>query len=174
MYFCIAFIFVLGVNGVSIVKVNVKPKIEEQDNFNKNKLKEIPDVGEKNITKAIFDLKNDKENQDIEKTIQNLLFHNKVILFSKTYCIFSKRAKEVLSKYDLKEFEVVEIDTIENGHKYLKALKKFSGIQTVPQLFIGGEFVGDARKIISKDNSGTLKEILQGANVLFDKLKHRS
>lgn len=123
MYFCIAFIFVLDVNGVSIVKVNVKPKIEEQDNFNKNKLKEIPDVGEKNITKAIFDLKNDKENQDIEKTIQNLLFHNKVILFSKTYCIFSKRAKEVLSKYDLREFEVVEIDTIENGHKYLVCFK---------------------------------------------------
>ncbi|CEF60696.1 Glutaredoxin-1 [Strongyloides ratti] len=171
LYFSIVLFF--GIKGIPTQELGKKIKNEEE-NTKKSMLKENAVTLKQNISNVILKNIMEKEMQEIEKTVQNLLFHHKVILFSKTHCIFSKRAKEILSKYDLKEYEIVELDLIDHGPKYLKALKKLSGIHTVPQLFIDGEFIGDARKIISKDASGTLKEILQGANVLFDKLKHRN
>lgn len=66
-----------------------------------------------------------------------------VLLFSKTYCPYCKRAKELLKTLcDFKDVTVLELDTAEEGSVMQAHLVKRTGQSTVPQAFIGGQFIG--------------------------------
>lgn len=67
-----------------------------------------------------------------------------VIVFSKSTCPYSKRAKDVLlRKYNIvPEPFVVELDKVERGGELYEELKKMSGRRTVP-VRIGLLFSGD-------------------------------
>uniref|UniRef100_A0AC35U6I1 Glutaredoxin domain-containing protein n=1 Tax=Rhabditophanes sp. KR3021 TaxID=114890 RepID=A0AC35U6I1_9BILA len=125
------------------------------------------------FSRAVVDNEEIKLNQTLTKTIETIIQKEKVVLFSKTYCRFSKKAKKVLEKYNLKNYEIIELDKLTNGEKVLNVLVKISGISTVPQLFIGGEFIGDSKKIVSKDESGRLRELLIEAEALHDNRPYR-
>jgi glutaredoxin len=83
-----------------------------------------------------------------------------VIIFSKTYCPFSLRAKGVLlEKYVITpEPFVVELDEHPIGAHLQDELKEKTGRGTVPNILINGISIGGADDIIEMDNADKLMD----------------
>ncbi len=73
--------------------------------------------------------------------IQELIHKYPVVVFSKSYCPYSKKAKDILSKYKLdKNYHVVELDQLPSKtDEYQDELGKLTGARTVPRVFINGD-----------------------------------
>lgn len=56
---------------------------------------------------------------------------NKVVVFSKTYCPYCKKAKEALSNVGLKDYLLIELDEREDGDEIQDALKGITGARSV-------------------------------------------
>jgi len=73
--------------------------------------------------------------------IADALLENSVVVFSKSYCPYCKRAKALLQDQNV-QFYAVEMDQIPGGAGVQQALKEKTGQRTVPNVFIGGEHIG--------------------------------
>lgn len=104
------------------------------------------------------DLKTDNKTQ-AKELVDKSIHAYPIVLFSKTYCPFSKKAKDALNKAKI-PYKVFELDVsrplgqsrVSEGEIRF-ALRDLSGIGTVPQLFANGTFVGDSDGIVSKYSS---------------------
>lgn len=76
----------------------------------------------------------------------------KVTIYSKDYCPYCDRAKEYFSSRGI-AFE--EIDVTRDAQAYAE-LKARTHHMTVPQIFIGDEFVGGYTDMIDKIRRGEL------------------
>jgi len=85
---------------------------------------------------------------------------NKVVVYSKTYCPFCKKAKSALGETGLKDYVLFELDTMDDGDAYQDALKEITGARSVPRVFIGGKFVGGGDDVKSLHSRGELKKML--------------
>ena len=56
---------------------------------------------------------------------------NKVVVFSKSYCPFCKKAKAALSDAGLKEYVLLELDERDDGDEIQNALLKITGGRSV-------------------------------------------
>ena len=56
---------------------------------------------------------------------------NKVVVFSKTYCPFCKKAKEALSSTGLKDYALIELDERDDGDEIQDILKGITGGRSV-------------------------------------------
>ena len=56
---------------------------------------------------------------------------NKVVVFSKTYCPYCKKAKEALSSTGLKDYALVELDERNDGDEIQDILKGITGGRSV-------------------------------------------
>lgn len=56
---------------------------------------------------------------------------NKVVVFSKTYCPYCKKAKEALSSTGLKNYALVELDERDDGDELQDILKGITGGRSV-------------------------------------------
>jgi glutaredoxin len=81
-----------------------------------------------------------------------------VIIFSKSYCPYSKRAKGILlEKYTITpEPFVVELDEHPLGPHLQDYLLKKTGRRTVPNILVNGVSIGGADDIVSLDNEDKL------------------
>ncbi|KAH9964256.1 thioredoxin-like protein [Russula dissimulans] len=105
-------------------------------------------------------------------SLQNAIAVNTVVVFSKTYCPYSKAAKELLAEEyaDLKPTTIFELDKRDDGDKIQDYLEEKTGQRSVPNIFInrkhiGGKFlsfydsvVGD-QKVSFYSGSDALKEL---------------
>lgn len=91
---------------------------------------------------------------------------NKVVVFSKSYCPYCKKAKAALSGAGLKEYTLIELDERDDGDEIQDALLKITGARSVPRVFIGGKFVGGGDDIKKLGDQGKLKPMLQAAGAL--------
>ncbi|KAL1883209.1 hypothetical protein Daus18300_000267 [Diaporthe australafricana] len=100
------------------------------------------------------------EDHEVETIINDILKKSPVIIFSKTYCQFSKRAKALLlDKYSITpEPYVVELDVHQLGRQIQDRLQKMTGRTTVPNIMINGKTIGGADDIAAMDNSHELVE----------------
>lgn len=73
-------------------------------------------------------------------------------------CHFSDRAHGLVSQYADIEYVNV-LDALES---YREALEPHSGRQTIPQLFVDGEFVGGSDILAELDDRGELEARLAG------------
>ncbi|KAJ7566704.1 hypothetical protein O6H91_02G115000 [Diphasiastrum complanatum] len=64
-----------------------------------------------------------------------------IVIFSKSYCPYCKRAKGVFSSLK-KVPHVVELDLRDDGRDIQDALFELVGKRTVPQVFINGKHLG--------------------------------
>lgn len=83
----------------------------------------------------------------------------KVVMYTKAYCPYCTRAKALLSR---KGVEVEEIN-LENKPDEFDALKKRTGMMTVPQIFIGETLIGGYTDMAALDADGKLDPLLKGA-----------
>lgn len=93
----------------------------------------------------------------------------KVVVISKTYCPYSRQAKQILAHYtiDAKDIKVWDIESDENCVEIQQYMKKLTGSSTVPRVFINGKFVGGGEDIERLHRSGEL------ANLLHSKTRRR-
>jgi len=82
-----------------------------------------------------------------------------LVIFSLTYCPWCKKAKTLLKPFKPAH---LDIDTLSPGklRATRKALKKRSGIDTYPQIFYKGRFVGGYTTVAGKLRGSTQKKSL--------------
>ena len=102
---------------------------------------------------------------DVQQRIDDLVKSNRVMLFMKgtaqfPMCGFSGRAIQILKACgvtDLKTFNVLEDEEVRQG------IKNYANWPTIPQLYIGGEFLGGSDIMMEMYESGELQQALASA-----------
>lgn len=105
---------------------------------------------------------------DLNETIQATIASAPVVLYMKgsfdaPACRFSAMAVHVLREAGVTEARSVDVlqdEAIRQG------IKDFTGWPTLPQVFVGGEFLGGSDVIRALYESGELQEKLQAAGAL--------
>ncbi|GMI28537.1 hypothetical protein TeGR_g12378 [Tetraparma gracilis] len=95
--------------------------------------------------------------------VRDMIARHDLLMFSKTTCPFCFKAKEALDKECKGEYEVVELDLMDNASAIQDALKIVTGGRTVPRVFVGGEFIGGGDDTVEKGQSGELGRLVQAA-----------
>ena len=99
---------------------------------------------------------------DVQQRIDQLVKGHAVVLFMKgtaqfPMCGFSGRAVQVLKACGVEDFatvNVLEDEAVRQG------IKEYSQWPTIPQLYIGGEFVGGSDIMMEMYQSGELQQAL--------------
>ncbi|THG00258.1 hypothetical protein TEA_026284 [Camellia sinensis var. sinensis] len=91
--------------------------------------------------------------------VQNVIYSNKIAIFSKSYCPYSLRAKRIFSELNEKPF-VVELDLRDDGYKIQDVLLDQVGRHTVPQVFVNGKHVGGSDDLKTAVQNGQLQNLL--------------
>lgn len=107
-------------------------------------------------------------NGDLVKKVETLVKTNPVVIFMKgtaqfPQCGFSARACQVLREAGVSNF--VSIDVLSDDPLW-DALEAYTQWPTVPQIFIGGEFIGGSDIIMEMYERGDLGQVLKDAKVL--------
>ncbi|KAF8113425.1 hypothetical protein N665_0050s0075 [Sinapis alba] len=95
------------------------------------------------------------EAEFVKKTISS----HKIVIFSKSYCPYCRKAKSVFSELNQVP-HVVELDEREDGGSIQSALGEIVGRRTVPQVFINGKHIGGSDDTIDAHESGELAKLL--------------
>ncbi|XP_047074765.1 glutaredoxin-C8 [Lolium rigidum] len=84
-----------------------------------------------------------------------------VVIFSKSYCPYCRRAKAVFKELELKKDPyVVELDQREDGGDIQDALADMVDRRTVPQVFVRGKHLGGSDDTVDAYESGKLAKLL--------------
>ncbi|KAM0887373.1 hypothetical protein ACQ4PT_029098 [Festuca glaucescens] len=84
-----------------------------------------------------------------------------VVIFSKSYCPYCRRAKAVFKELELKKDPyVIELDEREDGGDIQDALADMVGRRTVPQVFVRGKHLGGSDDTVDAYESGKLAKLL--------------
>lgn len=85
------------------------------------------------------DVEEKNEEFDPAQELLNIRMVSPMVVFSKTYCPYSKRIKKLLKdNYEFApEFAVVELDKHEHGAELQEYVRKVSGRGTVPNVLVG-------------------------------------
>jgi len=103
--------------------------------------------------------------ESVEEQVGRLIAENDRVLFIKgtpqrPQCGFSQRAVGTLARHDA-EFEAVNV--LDALGAYREALESHSGWETIPQLYVDGEFVGGSDIIVELEERGELADSLRVA-----------
>lgn len=97
-----------------------------------------------------------------QEEVKDLMKANNVLVFSKTYCPYCTKAKNVLNGHSV-EYKVVELDErTEDGGDLQSAATEITSQRTVPMIWIGGKFIGGSSDLEALENSGELAKMLEG------------
>lgn len=105
---------------------------------------------------------------DVQRFISETVAENPVVLFMKgtaqaPQCGFSARAIQVLRAVGLTQ--VVTINVLDDD-EVRQGIKDFSNWPTIPQLYIGGEFVGGSDIVSEMFENGELETMMREAGAL--------
>ncbi|KAG5987673.1 hypothetical protein E4U54_004904 [Claviceps lovelessii] len=128
----------------------------------KEKIQKVHVPGKKTTDKKkqveVQETKETKEAHEAEVELNAILKKSPVVIFSKTYCPHSKRAKGVLlEKYIITpEPYVVELDEHPLGPAIQEALHEKTGRRTVPNVLVNGVSIGGGDDVVDLDNQNKL------------------
>eukprot|EP00026_Physarum_polycephalum_P020523 Phypoly_transcript_23155.p1 GENE.Phypoly_transcript_23155~~Phypoly_transcript_23155.p1 ORF type:complete len:149 (+),score=27.49 Phypoly_transcript_23155:62-448(+) len=105
---------------------------------------------------------------DTDSFVKQSITDHKVMVFSKSYCPYCKRAKETLNSHNA-IMKVVELDQHPEGAAIQQSLAKLTGQRTVPNIFINGRHIGGADATVALHNSGELAKLLEEAGALGER-----
>ncbi|KAG5578185.1 hypothetical protein H5410_058319 [Solanum commersonii] len=100
----------------------------------------------------------------VKKTISS----HSIVIFSKSYCPYCRKAKAVFKELNQKP-HVVELDERDDGWSIQDAISEIVGRRTVPQVFINGKHIGGSDDTIEAYENGDLAKFL-GVNSKNDDL----
>ncbi|KAH9823679.1 Glutaredoxin [Teratosphaeria destructans] len=101
-----------------------------------------------------------EEEHEVEVELDTILKKGPIIVFSKSYCRFSKKAKHILQDlYTIKPPPyVVELDQHPLGPGLQHALQRSTLRRTVPNILVNGKSIGGGDDIEALHNNGELIE----------------
>jgi len=92
-----------------------------------------------------------------------------LVVFSKTYCPFSRRAKALLASYNLSPAAtIVEVDLRDDGDLIKHILTRLTGRGTFPNAILNGVSIGGSDDLHSLHAQGHLQETLENAGIHAD------
>ena len=102
---------------------------------------------------------------DVQQLIKDQVTKHPVVLYMKgtpqfPQCGFSAMAIQVLQASGVKELFTVNV--LENA-EIRQGIKAFANWPTIPQLYVGGEFVGGSDIMREMYQSGELQKVLEAA-----------
>ncbi|KAF8631864.1 hypothetical protein AX15_002134 [Amanita polypyramis BW_CC] len=87
-----------------------------------------------------------------------------IVVFSKSYCPYSTRAKKVLASYDIRPPPyIVEVDLRDDGSIIKTLLGRMTGHVTFPNILVRGKSIGGSDDLLALHHNQRLGEILQEA-----------
>ncbi len=123
----------------------------------------------------------EEEESEIEAPADAVAFLNEtisdndhpVILFSHEWCEFCWSVRKMFAKYEI-PYLSVDLDSVayqENnkGGKIRAALREKTGSKTIPQIFVGGQYIGGATELFDSQKEGNLAELLENSSVVYNK-----
>ena len=92
-----------------------------------------------------------------------------VVMFALEWCEFCWSARKLFEKYAI-PYRAIPVDSVEysqgnRGGKLRTALRERTGWVTLPQIFVGGEFVGGATDLFDECIKGRLQERLSAQRI---------
>ncbi|KAM4022276.1 thioredoxin reductase 3 [Anomaloglossus baeobatrachus] len=99
--------------------------------------------------------------------VQELLEKNPVVVFSKSYCPYCDRVKELFTSLG-KEYFALELDQCDDGSSIQDVLQEMTGQKTVPNVFVYKTHVGGCDKTLQAHKDGTLQKLLDNNAVTYD------
>jgi len=102
--------------------------------------------------------------EDIMKKIESQIAKNKVVLYMKgnkemPQCGFSAKVVQILNSYGV-DYETVDVLA---DPEIRQGIKEYSNWPTIPQLYVGGKFIGGCDICVEMDQSGELESLLTDA-----------
>ncbi|KAK0505129.1 thioredoxin-like protein [Armillaria luteobubalina] len=89
-----------------------------------------------------------------------------LVVFSKSYCQFSKRAKTLLESLELDPpMRVIEVDLRDDSIQLKSLLTRLTSHSTFPNVILRGTSIGGSDDLAKLHAEGKLKGILEGAGV---------
>ena len=95
----------------------------------------------------------------IAERIQKEIKETPVLLYAKSTCGFCRRSRQLLKIANVSP-RVIEIDKMDEGPEIQKILTAQTGLSTVPNIFIWGEFIGGADALLKLYSNGVLRQKL--------------
>ncbi|KAK5132637.1 hypothetical protein LTR08_008759 [Meristemomyces frigidus] len=104
-----------------------------------------------------------EQDHKVEIELNDILKQGPIIIFSKSYCPYSMKAKHILlDLYTITPAPyVVELDQHHLGPGLQSALQKSTGRRTVPNVLINGKSIGGGDDIAGLHESGKLAETVR-------------
>jgi len=106
----------------------------------------------------------------VQGRIQGLVEQHTVLLFMKgnpafPQCGFSDTATKILNLYksEVEKFEAYHAVDVLSDPQIREGIKVYSQWPTIPQLYVGGEFVGGSDIMLEMHESGELKSLISAA-----------
>ncbi|KAH7658912.1 Thioredoxin-disulfide reductase protein [Dioscorea alata] len=96
---------------------------------------------------------------------KDLVSSHPVLLFSKTYCGYCTRVKQLLTQLGA-NYTVLELNVESDGAEIQSALAEWTGQRTVPNVFIGGKHIGGCDNVMAVHASEKLVPLLTEAGAL--------
>ncbi|HVU50453.1 MAG TPA: pyridoxal-phosphate dependent enzyme [Polyangia bacterium] len=95
-----------------------------------------------------------------------------VVVFALTWCEFTWAVRKLFKRCGI-AYRAVDLDGVayqnDNwGGKIRAALTEYSGVPTIPQIFVGAKLVGDASQTFAAFEEGRLQALLQKQGVPFE------
>uniref|UniRef100_A0A6N2LIU7 Glutaredoxin n=1 Tax=Salix viminalis TaxID=40686 RepID=A0A6N2LIU7_SALVM len=103
-----------------------------------------------------------QELDDVLKKAKEIASSAPVVVFSKTYCGYCNRVKNLLTQVGA-TYKVIELDELSDGSQIQSALTHWTGLGTVPNVFIGGKHIGGCDTVVGKHQRNELLPLLQEA-----------
>lgn len=106
---------------------------------------------------------------DWNKEVRELNEKHPVVVFSKSYCQFSRRAKELLGTYKIDPPpKVIEVDLRDDSNTIKAILTRLTRLSTFPNIVVRGRSIGGSDDIHELHAQKLLGKLLQEAGVLND------
>ncbi|KAM9325543.1 thioredoxin reductase 3 [Gastrophryne carolinensis] len=103
----------------------------------------------------------------LRSRVQELVEKNTVMVFSKSYCPYCDRVKDLFVSLG-REYLALELDECDDGGSIQEILHEMTGQTTVPNVFVNKTHVGGCDKTLQAHKDGTLQRLLDNNVVTYD------
>ncbi len=97
--------------------------------------------------------------------IKAVVSRHPVVIFSKPWCPYCRRAIEALALDGVGDPHVIDLSQMD-AQQIQSTLQQMTGRRTVPNVFIGGKTIGGGDETVALEQSGELRAMLQSAGAI--------
>ncbi|XP_059712534.1 thioredoxin reductase 3 [Haemorhous mexicanus] len=91
--------------------------------------------------------------------VRNLITSHRVMIFSKSYCPYCNKVKELFRSLHV-DYYALELDVTDNGDSIQQVLAELTNQRTVPNVFVNGTHIGGCDATYQAYKDGALQKLL--------------